>query len=419
MIPKCLRLVPVFACLVAPAFAADREAIVTELRDAYAKLDGFVVVYHSEAPGKTLEATVAMDKFSGLGFVRMQATRGSDKLEGRMWNTDDDVAYIDQGRGVVRVQGIMGELKSINELERALNPEKETIVMRLIPGFHLQGTGLFPNFRVSNLRGASWEDLVENAPLHETTDKTAVFSTKEYGLVTVSRENGLMIRQEVDLRNDAKRVLEVRSLQINPGSDAIRKLSAEWSTHGAPSLNPMTYTGPYRLQMFQRLIDKIEGGGDLLKLEEGLEEQREMLRRFADGCVQEQPGSVASRPTWKGFLDQVREQLLKTGRNAEGKTFNADELALELKKPEVRNKTREAIVRFLSPGSSNEMPADEVRDIVMNEIFGKSDKPYLTANGDEGKAAATLIRDALSTAFIEAVADRKMAEYWDKDGSLD
>src|SRR6218665_1707132 len=130
MLPKCLRFAPVIACLISPAFAADREAIVTELREAYAKHDGFLIEYHSEEPGKTLKVAVAMDKFSGLGFVHMQATRGSDKLEAKMWNSDDDVTYLDQGRGVVRIQGIMAELKSINELERALNPEKETIVMR-------------------------------------------------------------------------------------------------------------------------------------------------------------------------------------------------------------------------------------------------------------------------------------------------
>lgn len=419
MIPKCLRFAPIIACLVSPAFAEDREKLLTELRAAYGKLDGFLVVYHAEEPGKTLEAKVAMDDFSGLGFVHMQASRPGTNLEARMWNTEDDT-FVDQGRGVVRIPGLLIEMKNINDLERALNPEDDPAVVRLIPSFFLKGSQVVPFIRGVSFRQPSWEHLIKDATVKETTDEAVAFATKEYGLISISRKNGLMIRQEVDLKNDAKRVLKVKSLHLNPGRDAVLKLSAAWPTNNAPSLNPMPFTAPYRLEVFQRLIDKVEKGtADLAKLESTLTEKRDALRHFAEGCINERPGSVASKPTWKGYLDQVREQLLKTGRNAEGNPFNADELALELKKPEVRNKAREALVRFLSPGSSNEMPADEVRDVVMKEIFGTSDKAHLTANGDDGKAAAALIRDALSTAFIEAVADRKMAEYWDKDGSLD
>jgi hypothetical protein len=151
----------------------------------------------------------------------------------------------------------------------------------------------------------SWASVVEDAPIRESDQKTVTFSTVQYGLLTISRENGLLIRQSVTADDGEVRVLELKELQLNPGKDAIAGISAEWATAGAKEKPVVALMAPLRLLSFQLIIDSAEQGTDTSALDASLEDQYEALRQdpsktraaFDESLRWDSPSRMAGRIT--------------------------------------------------------------------------------------------------------------------------
>ena len=68
---------------------------------------------------------------------------------------------------------------------------------QFIPSILLEKTIFAAGFGLQKRDQPSWADIVEDAPIKDSDEKTVTFSTDKYGLLTISRENGMLIRQSV------------------------------------------------------------------------------------------------------------------------------------------------------------------------------------------------------------------------------
>lgn len=389
---------------------------VARLSEAYAKLDGFKVIYRSTGEGKSLECTIGLDEISGLSAMHMVVKRGGLEMDFRQWNTVDDEVFVGSAKDLLVFKGMNGEFQSLRDLVKGLNILPDGIGkggFQLTPYLLMTRTAVSPSSKWKSQDELPLATELKDAPIQASDAKSVTFLTGEYGLLTVSRENGLLIRQSVTSDKGEVRVLELKEIQLNPGGEAIRSLSADWSGDGAKDQAVLSLMAPIRLQVFQNVINAVEAGAaDLGKLETLLGKQNVALRQFAAACISETGDSFAATADWKKLLnrDKVREMWLKKDPGARA----GDEKAFEafIAKPEVREGFRDSMIDGI-------LEVDGASERIMAEIFGKEGWSQVKAPGETGQFAKKLIGKALTRAYFESMIDRKMVRFWGERKGLD
>ena len=393
-----------------------------ELKAAYAKLGGFTASYSAEGPGKTVEVKMGLDEMSGICALHVLATSRGVTMDIRQWATEDDEIFVDAGqKELIKVSGLRTEIKSLNELLKLLgfdpdqageiNPHQSTPVMLLSKEGINAGVGLV------ELDQPSWKEELKDAVVKEAGEKSVIFQTKESGTLEISRENGLLLKQVIPLDEGQAIMMELTEVTLNPGAEAVSKISEGWKTDGAKVAARGSMLGPLRMKVFQLLIKAVEDGhADLEKLGKRLEEQREPLRRFAEGLTGEVGGALAADETWKKMLDDVRTKVREKYRkdNAEA----TDEQAGKFVDAFVGSSSNRAELRdhIAKTFAGNK----ELRQILLFELSGKNRAVnLLPTRGEAGEAAREMIEIALFRAYAEAVLDKKMKQYWGEREGLE
>lgn len=398
------------------ALAEDSAETIADLTAAYAKLGGYIATYGSVSEGKSVEATVGTDFASGLGVVRVAATKGDAKMEMHQWSTRDDRWYLSSGGQVLVMKGLNEQVASIQELSKAFTDKAAGEgPVQFAPGVLLAKSVFSAGLGVATKVEPSWVSSVKDAPIRSADEKLVTFATKEEGLLTISRENGLVVRQTLEVAGGEPRILEIKDLQKNPGPDAIAKISADWSTADAEEKPVIALTARLRLVLFQMIIDLAEQDKvDKAKLDELLKEQYEALRHFAKACIDERAGPFASKANWPKLLGKMKTVARDAWRQDTPGADLADEKSFEeyLQKPEVRLKLRNAAVAGI-------MEVEEAPETAMDDIFGRGGWASLKVGNDRGVAAKKSLVDALSHAYLEALIDMQMFKQWEQSDGLD
>lgn len=398
------------------ALAEDSAETIAKLTANYEKLGGYIATYRSVSEGKSVEATVGKDHASGMGVLHVAATKGEDKTDMRQWSTRDDRFYFAVGGKMKVVKGFNEQLASMQELTRAFTdkPPSEG-PLQFTPGILLAKSVFSSGLTMAVTVNPPWASSVEDAPIRSLDEKSVTFATKEDGLLTIDRENGMLVRQTLEVEGGQPRVLEIKDLQLNPGKDAIAKLSADWSTAEAEEMSSVAWSARMRLVLFQTIIDLAEEDKvDRAKLDEVLAEQYEALRHFAKACIDEKEGPFASKAKWPEILRILKTSARDAWRQDTPGADLTDEKSFEeyLQKPEVRMKLRDAAVAQM-------MLAEKIPETVMDDIFGRGGWASLKVGNDRGVAAKKSLVDALSRAYLEALIEMQMFKQWEQSDGLD
>lgn len=397
-------------------WAEDSAETITELTATYLKLGGYIATYGSVSEGKSVDATVGRDIASGMGVVRVTATKGEAKIEMRQWSTRDDRFYTFANGPIIVMKGLNEQLASMQELSRAFTDKPaDEGPMQFAPSVLLSKSVFSAGLGVGTQIVPSWASSVKDAPIRSSDEKSVTFATKEEGLLTISRENGMFVRQTLAVEGGEPRVLEIKDLKINPGKVAIAKISEEWSTADAEEKPVVALTARMRLALFQTIIDFAEQDKvDKAKLDELLKEQYEALRHFAKACIDEKAGPFASKANWPTLLGTLKTVARDAWRQDTPGADLADEKSFEayLQKPEVRLKLRDAAVAGI-------MENEKAPETVMDDIFGRGGWASLKVGNDRGVAAKKSLVDALSRAYLEALIEMQMFKQWEQRDGLD
>ena len=381
---------------------------VAQLSATYAKLDGFKATYRSSGKDEVLECTVGMDEVSGIGVKHVVGKKANRDVDSRQWSTAKDEWFIG-GDNFFVVEGITGELKCLTDLGK---------VLTLTPqGFEVPRSQFVPSVllkkkaSIESVIAASdkptWVSALMDASIKASDEKTVTFLSPKYGLLTISRENGLLIRQEATMDDGEVRVVELKDVQLNPGREVIEEIYSSWSTVGAGKKDPRILMASIRLRFFQQIIDAMEENhADLGKLETLLEQENEALRHFGETCISKTPGTLASDEMWKSLLDQdlMRKAWLQIVPNPESEDDKAFERFLA--NPKLREKTRASRAAEL-------LKHDKWIERVMWDIIGLPGSEQLKTKSKAGEGAKHVIRKELARVYLEELLDLKMAELWD------
>ncbi len=405
--------------------ARTAEQWTEELTTAYARQEGFIATYRSEGEGKSLKAVLGVDKTSGLGALHMKAAKDGQEMESRQWNTANDELFVDPGRPpIAMVSGIATEIKSLNALSNVLAmaidkadgaDNAAALPHQLMPSMLLTKDSISIGIRLQPAAQPAWIGEIGAAHVEESDDKNVIFSTVDHGLLVVSRETGLVVRQSVTADDGEIRVLELAELRLNPGREEIAKISAGWNTEGAKTIARGAMLAGIRLQVFQSLVDAAdEDEVDLDKLEKELASQRDDLRRFAEGFIAEVGGSLASHEFWKGMLDTIREKLREEWQATPEGSKPGNEALFEklLLSENFRKTARDRLAGFL-------LEVEGGKERVMGEIFRKIGGAELKARTEPGKTTKHLLETAIFRAYTEAVFESKMNRHWGEREGLD
>jgi hypothetical protein len=421
-----LRCCAAIALLLAFAFRAaygdevkpKPDDVIEQLTRAYAKLDGFKATYQSVGVGKTLDCTVGLDGTSGLSALHLVANKDGQQIVAKQWNTSHDQVFIAGGEELFVIKGTNAELKSLTDLVNKLtakpDPSGEENSFQFTPSILLEKTNFGAGLLLLNRDLPPWAASVKDAPIKESDDKTVTFSTDQYGLLTVSRDHGMLIRQSVTADDGEVRVLELKELHLNPGKESVERISAGWSTVGAKEKSLVAWMAPLRLLSFQLVIDSVENGqAEVRVLDELLESQYEALRHFARACTDAE-GPFASKADWPGVFDKIKTRLhLKWLQDVPGADAADEEGFLTYQQdPEIRLQVRNSLVAGM-------LRTEKLAELITDEIFGRGGWASLKVGNDRGVAAKKSLVKALSRAYLEELVDLKMTKQWDQRDGLD
>jgi hypothetical protein len=392
---------------------------VAELEAAHAKLGGFIAAYSFESENRRMEATLAVDKESGLSALRLLAEIvGEPVTDVKHWVTADDVVYVDiegerkkitEPRKIIsRMMSDLSELLQLvdkkGELEIGLGFESAVWQPMFLFG---EDNGIHTGFGISTVSAPFWKSAAEDAAVQGYDKDTVTFRTKEHGLLTVSRGHGLLLRQSVKDKEGDDRVLELAELVENPGRDKVRELTADWPTAGAEEMVAKDMlagmSGSIRAKFFQEIVGAVSAGkihpGELAAW---LAAQRGRLREMLAPWVREGRPYLEGDGMWDGLLAEAKgvleDDLWDKGVDLRG----GAEVNRLLHSPAARNRLRAATVQALA-----EEPG--VLDRVSDEIFMGQ---RLEAADEAGITARDVILEGLAEAYLDAVFDRKARQAW-------
>lgn len=391
--------------------APDPARTIAELSIAYAETGGYIATYRSMSEGKSLDATVGADFASGLSFVRVSATKGGEKIEMRQWSTADYQLFTAAPSGLQVVNGlkdqvasIAGVIRGFTDMPADAKPVQLAPRVLLTKGVFTAGLGISPSLK------PSWITDIADASIRASDEKSVTFATKESGLLTISRENGVLVRQTLGAEGSETRVMDLKELQTHPGQEAIAKIFGAWPTAGAAEVPAPAPPAAMRLLAFQTILESAERRpGDQPLLDELMKKQREVLRDLAKACVNEKGTSFASKANWPGILDGMkstaRDKWLEDTPGADA----ADEKGFSRyqQNAEVRLKLREAAAEGI-------LQSGKASDLILEDLAGPGGWAKLKTSSERGMVAKQSLASALSRTYLEALIDQQMTVQWEQ-----
>ncbi len=384
---------------------------VKELSATYARQQGYFATYQSAGENKKLEALLGLDKASGLVVFRFDAEVRGKKIASAQWNNREGDIFIRADEQLVKVSGIRREIQNLVDLRTTVDRRLADLTFKfelhMAPIIVVDKESLIQGIRLRSKDEPSWDSAMEGASVASFDEKSVTFATKQYGALTVSRENGIMTRQSVTGDDGEVRTLELAKLELNPGEKAMEAVAAGWQTEGAKPADAGSLMTSLRLQIFSEIVAVVESGkGSLIKLEEVLDEQKDALRQFTAGCISDTRG-IGGGPEIKALLDKVKENLRKKWKQDTPEDLQTDKgFEIFLTSPEARREVRDSLAESMI---RNDKVACKK---ALLELFGRRDQGDPVQHDEVGEAAWELIDKAVIRAYYEAMFEHKMSLHW-------
>lgn len=414
-----MKTLPLLAFLLAGSLLAAEEdrtpaEWVEELTAAYAKLGGFVANYRSVGEAKHLEATLAMDEAAGLGVVRIETNNNGIRRLGRQWSNDNDDFFFDAGDGrVMKLPAmrtmVLDDIRKLADTLKLPGAAARPLDLFLTPELFLSKTEVRMGLGLS-ARKPAWHDDVSDARLTAIDAETVTFQTTELGMITIGRKHGLLIRQSLTADDGEVRVLELQDLALNPGREAVEKISTPWNIEKAVAMPDgfiQQFSHRLRAAMFQAMVGIVEtGAGTLADVEALLEDRRDALREFAANCLTDD-GAVLGDDEVKALLESADAAIREFWHQADPLAKHGDEAAFAAfrARTDVRASVRDQVVTAL-------VNLDGGKQALVEPILGPAGMAAVTTANAAGRAAKAAIETTVATAYAEAFLDRAMTTHW-------
>lgn len=388
----------------------DLPAWVRELRDTYATLSGYLVTYRATGKDSQVDVTMGMDEASRLAVTHMRGTMRGKEVESRLWNTPADRNFSDDGDQLKVCQGVYSEQASLRELDLILglpSGGKPLAEFLMTPRFMMGPKSLEPACNLRHKDTPNWIlDLAWSTPVESDAESVTVES-RRYGLIKFSKKTGMMIRQSIKGEDGSERVVEMKEFRANPGEAGISAISANWDVSGAVESSRMRLTLLIREVVFQSLVDRVDRGEvDLAKLEQTLNRERELLRRFAAGLWDHADGHPQVEEIWTKVIDESRARLIEEWPGSETGQARVDAVDAHLSRAANRVEIREVI--------ANRLAAHPKSSAGVAMAFRGKPAWGFAAKTQPGVAASSLVESTLVSCYFEAQMDRELAERWNR-----
>lgn len=391
-----------------PAAETAKTDPVEIINHAYAKIDGFQATYHSAGDNKSLDATVALDKKTGLSFFRLEAASDGRRMEGKNWSTQAGTVFMSGGNDLFRLDVIANmrilfrDLKSVAEVDDGafdgLTPA---------PCFYLEKDRIAAQYGFGSTTNNPWFSLVKGGVLKSADENRIVVETANCGQVTFDAKSGVMIRQVLKGAENEDRILELSELKLNPGGGAILEVTSAWDTDGAKSIPAAAFAGQIRSKLFRSFIDLVDKG-DMkpAELETFFSEKREPIRELVADLVSDDI-KLLNAPFWKDLLDQkeLRKKLAQPAPG--GRMMSEEEIDLMFLDRKLRASFRDTLVRRI-------LDDEDAWKEIIHEFLkpGKDGNPE--PKTDNGRTAEAFVERYLAKTLYGIVIDLKLDEFWGK-----
>lgn len=224
------------------------------LSATYADQGGYLASYESKGENKRLEITVGQDFDSGVFVSRMEATHNGVKMSGRFWGLGDRTLFIDQGGKKARLripempEALVALLKRLGS-EGAEIPKATEVAL---PSYLTKDT-FSVGFVIATKRAPAWVDLLKRAEVLEVTADSVTFAQANYGKIRISRQTGMLIRQEINGADGEARILVLKQFTSHPKVSDLEAIYHDWDAAGAKA----TSSGQWRKLLLRRALQEI------------------------------------------------------------------------------------------------------------------------------------------------------------------
>ena len=386
--------------LVIAGFASAQEPTDTleELQNQYDKLKGYEARYEATTEkGNTAVFEIGVDFKSGWAFLKNEVKdkAGRTLKKSQQWSTDEKLIILEEGNKTIVFEGLGDLGERFTDLQKLFDPDQESSLARITPSAYLTKTGASIGVGF-NATAPSW--LVEPDKIIASDEKEIQFDWGQHGVITVSRETGLIIKQEISL-DEGRRTLKMVELKKNTGPESVAK-HFNIEIEGAPrkQIGELEINRGMLRQVFQNLINQMSTQKNGAKNLETLLEQLE--DRFVT-YLQGEPLDQAKLFEEKEFIDYIgtltkslQEKAKESGHEIAGSAF--------LKHPQFSKIIERRIAETILEKSSNEESQK-----ILNELLGGE----LQARGRKGKNIRRSVLEFLELSYYRIKVQDAMKGY--------
>ncbi len=375
---------------------------IEELSETYVAQEGYLARYESIGENKRLEITVGQDFKSGIGVSRMAATKNGAKFGNRIWCKGDRKVFVNaDGR---LIQMTIPDLPTpVVTLFEALNDSEVTISKSsaLWLASFLSKDSIDVGFGFASELKPAWANLLKDAKVAAVDKASVTFSNAAMGRVQISRESGLMIRQEIAGADGVVRVITLIEHQAHPPAADLAAIYQDWDTAGAKPV-PATEWNKLLLRMgLQEMINELATlEAPRAKLDDALKaSEADFKAHFAAGFAAGEPMLIPD-DKWQGLF-RTEAAAMKTFWEQRAVELPGVTLDQFLHSKPVTAVVKQAV-----------MTEFEKRPEFCEKITTLALGGPLEADDDIERAILDKLSKTLNAAYVDAMIDNRMKKFW-------
>lgn len=367
------------------------------------ELGGYVASYEMVGENNRMDVKLAVDFESQTAVVELVKDREGEKTVVRQWTQGRDVIFMEVDGELLKYSGFVGMRKHVEDVLEVFpfSGLEGKVDWNPVPMVLLDAENVSATMSLFSKEGAVWSGSLEDAEVSSVDEKSVMFVTEEHGQVTICREHGVLLRQEVKGKAGEALVLKLLELEVNPGALAVTLLSADWEVAGATKHPAEALFGVLMVPkaLMQLVVKAADEAGEDQPDVEDLKKDRTKIWKYVAPMVKEvRPifQKAQLEPVMEQAEEKLREDFLE--RKGDPKDFKAYLVGEELRKM-----LRETLAdRLVDIGRT-----EDVVEVLLFE--GKAD---VVAKTERGKKVKEMLLRALVLGYCEEVLDRAMKQRW-------
>jgi hypothetical protein len=378
---------------------------VETLSKTYAEQGGYLARYESKGENKSLEITVGHDFASSVFVSRMAGTKNGMKMGSRVWSKGDRTVFFDLGGGLGETTipeipaALTSLLKGLSSDEMEI-PKATGILLESFLGKDQIKLGL----GFASKLAPAWAKTLKHAKVTAVDADSITFTQTEIGTMQISRQTGMMTRQEIAGVDGEIRVLELKDFTGHPKVAELAAIYQDWDTAGAKPALANEWKKLILQQFLQEIIDKLgPHEAARAKLEAALKASAPEFKALFAAAFDGGESALIPDDKLRAFFqsEAVEMKAFWDQRKAENKPLPEGTFEQFL----VSETVASAVVQRLQKGLA-ENPAARAK--VTERALGKP----LEADADGTRAARDQITAMLTTAYCTAMIEHQMKKFW-------